>query len=129
MTRAIGLERQTTSKEKHFLIGVALTWTPFLIYILSLGDFSSHPAGWSGVASTIVYGIPPLGIGVCLGAEVLGLRLLILGFTRGDLLHHFLFFVTLCSNVFLVVLFGILFAVCLLALLHVQPGLATWLPA
>jgi hypothetical protein len=120
MTSVTGADPESTSKGKNFFWGLALTWTPFLIYVLSLGDLSSHPAGVSGIASTIVYGVPGIGIGACFGAEVLGLRLLIRGFTRRDLLHHFLFLVSLCCNVALSVFFGFLSVVCLLALLHVR---------
>ncbi len=54
----------------------------------------------------------------------MALTLLVRGFIRADTLHSILFALNIACNLLTIFLFGIILTVCLLAVLHVQPGLA-----
>jgi len=112
-------------KRRQFLFGTVLTWIPFLFFALSLNDLGRPHQGSIGAMSTsIFYGLPLVGFSIGLGVEVVALTLLVRGFTRADTLHNILFALNLACNALMIFLFGIILAVCLLAFMHVQPGLA-----
>jgi len=113
-------------KTKCFRWGILLTWIPFLIFMLSVGDLCSpHHPTIGGISRRLLYGFPLLGFGLGLGLEVAAFTLLIRGFSRGDFIHYILFLLSVIGCALMIFIFGIVFCVCMLALMHVQPGLAT----
>jgi hypothetical protein len=113
-------------KAKYFRWGILLTWIPLLVFMLCVGDLCSpHPSPIVGISRTLLYGLPLLGFGLGFGLEVAAFTLLIRGFSRGDFIHYILFLLSVIGCALMIFIFGIIFGVCLLALMHVQPGLAT----
>lgn len=94
-------------------------------FTLSLNGLDRPRQGPVGaIFTSIFYGFPLVGFSIGLAVEVVALLLLVRGFTRAGTVHGILFALNIACNALMIFLFGIILAVCLLALMHVQPGLA-----